>query len=238
MVIRQSFYKLIACVTVMYILFALVNNFIVDPGAETFLSLKAGLERELHLRIWLTVMYVHVGFACVAMASGLINFSTRSYELHRRFHRANGYVYVSSVLVVVLTSGYMAPYATGGKISSIGFNLLNILWLIITTIALIHIFKKRIVQHRRWMIRSYVFCFTNMLIHLLTFVFHQLIGITYVTSYTLGLYGSIMLLMIVPEVLLRVGKEKILEFCNHPALLPQEAEPSHVCGFPAQHQLL
>ncbi|MBP1153658.1 MULTISPECIES: DUF2306 domain-containing protein [unclassified Paenibacillus] len=203
---RQSFYKLIVWFIVIYILFALVNNFILDPGAETFLSHKADLERELHPRIWLTVMYIHVGFACVAMASGLINLSTRSYEKHRRFHRVNGYVYVSSVLFVVLTSGYMAPYATGGKISSMGFNLLNILWLVITTTALIHIFKKRILQHRRWMIRSYAFCFTNMLIHLLTFVFHQIIGITYATSYTLGLYGSIMLLIIAPEVLFRVEK--------------------------------
>ncbi|MDF2680309.1 MAG: hypothetical protein K0R47_1499 [Brevibacillus sp.] len=203
---RQSFYKLIVYVSMIYILYALVNNFVVNPGAETFLSHKAGLEHELKPRIWLTVMYIHVGFACVAMASGLFNFSTRSYEKHRSFHRVNGYIYISSVLFVVLTSGYMAPYATGGKISSMGFNLLNILWLILTTTALVHIIKKRILQHRRWMIRSYAFCFTNMLIHLLTFVFHQIIGIAYVTSYTLGLYGSIVLVIIAPEVLFRVEK--------------------------------
>ncbi len=202
----QFVYKLIACISIIFILYALVYNFVIDPGAETFLSHKVDLVRELKPQIWLPVMYVHVGFACVAMASGLINFSSRIYEKHRRFHRLNGYVYVSSVLFVVLTSGYMAPYATGGKINSMGFNLLNILWLLITVTALVHIFKKQIQKHRRWMIQSYAFCFTNMLIHLFTFVFHQVFGIAYVTSYTIGLYSSIALLLIVPQVLLRALK--------------------------------
>ena len=205
---RQSLYKPIACVVALYILYALVNNYLMNPNAEAFLSHKTDLERELNTRAWLTVMYVHVAFACVAMAGGLVNFAQWSHKQHRRFHRLNGYVYVTSVLVVVLTSGYMAPYATGGKISSMGFNLLNMIWLVFTTIAVVHILKKRIVQHRRWMIRSYAFCFTNMLIHLLTFVCHDLIGVDYATGYTIGLYGSIALLLIVPELVIRAGKPK------------------------------
>ncbi|MCQ6563796.1 DUF2306 domain-containing protein [Paenibacillus mendelii] len=203
---RQSFYKLIACVSLIYILYALVNNYIIDPGAEAFLSYKTDLKHELKTRVWITVMYIHVGFACVAMAAGLINFSARSYEKHRRFHRVNGYVYITSVLVVVLTSGYMAPYATGGKINSMGFNLLNILWLVLTTTALVHIYKQRILQHRRWMVRSYTFCYSNMLIHLFTFILHQMIGVAYITSYTIGLYGSIVILLVAPEVFFRVEK--------------------------------
>ncbi|WP_284646632.1 DUF2306 domain-containing protein [Paenibacillus silviterrae] len=210
---RQAFYKLIVCLLLIYMVYVLVSNFIIDPGAETFLSRKAGLARELKPWIWLKVMYIHVGFACIALASGLINFSTRSYEKRPRLHRMNGYVYVSSVLIVVLTSGYMAPYATGGKMSSIGFNLLNIVWLAVTAIALIHIFKKRVRLHRQWMIRSYAFCFTNVLIHLFTFVLHKMIGIPYATGYTLGLYGSIVLLMIVPEVLIR-GKGNTRRFAK------------------------
>jgi len=203
---RRSYYKLIAFFSAIYILYALINNLIVDPDAETFLSHKAGLTRELKTQPWLTVMYIHVGFACVSMASAIINFSTRNYEKHPRFHRLNGYIYVLSVLLVVLTSGYMAPYATGGKISSMGFNLLNILWLAITVTSLVHIRKKRIAQHRRWMIRSFAFCFTNMLTHLFTFLLHQVVGIDYVSSYTIGLYGAIVLILITPEVIIRIEK--------------------------------
>ncbi|MGG2197147.1 DUF2306 domain-containing protein [Paenibacillus validus] len=199
----KTLYRLLACVTILFILSALVDNYIIDPGAKGFLSEKTGLKRELNLPVWLNVMYVHVAFACIAMASGLLNFYNRIFEKSRKFHRINGYVYLVSVLLVVLTSGYMAPYATGGKISSMGFNALNIIWPVITIVAFVQIKKKRIIRHRNWMIRSYAFCFTNMLIHLITSLFHQGFGLVYATSYTIGVYGSIVLLLVIPEVIIR-----------------------------------
>ncbi|MNK21914.1 hypothetical protein D3C87_401820 [compost metagenome] len=184
----------------------------IDPGAKRFLSHKTGLKRELNLLVWLNIMHVHVAFACIAMAAGLINFSNRIFEKSRKFHRINGYVYLLSVFLVVLTSGYMAPYATGGKITSMGFNVLNIIWLLITIMALVQIKRKRIVRHRNWMIRSYAFCFTNMLIHLITSLFHQGFGLVYATSYTIGVYGSIVLLLVIPNFIIRtIGQSKNAE---------------------------
>ncbi|BFH62797.1 DUF2306 domain-containing protein [Paenibacillus azoreducens] len=200
---RKTLYALLACVTILFILYALVENYLIHPGAEGFLSHKTGLKRELNLPVWLNMMYIHVAFACIAMAAGLLNFSNRIFNKNRKFHRINGYVYLVSVFLVVLTSGYMAPYATGGKITSMGFNALNIIWLIITITALVQIKKKRIARHRNWMIRSYAFCFTNMLIHLISSLFHQGFGYTYVTSYTIGLYGSIILLLVIPSIMIR-----------------------------------
>ncbi|TCM97772.1 putative membrane protein DUF2306 [Paenibacillus sp. BK033] len=209
MIKNLSFYKLVSSVCAIYILYSLAHNYMIDPGAEAFLGHKTDLTRELNTSAWLMVMYVHIAFACVAMASGLLNFWTGSYMKHPRLHRSNGYIYVTSVLMVVLTSGYMAPYATGGKISSMGFNLLNLIWLAVTTTAIVHIRKKRVSPHRRWMIRSYAFCFTNMLIHLFTFILHKMIGITYVTSYTIGLYGAIAFILVVPVVIFRIEKRPI-----------------------------
>ncbi|MEC0240127.1 DUF2306 domain-containing protein [Paenibacillus dokdonensis] len=207
---RKIVYGVLTCVSILFILYALVKNYLIDPGAVGFLSHKTGLKRELNLPVWLNVMYVHVAFACMAMASGLVNFSNRFFEKSRRFHRINGYVYIVSVLLVVLTSGYMAPYATGGKISSMGFNVLNMTWLFISITALIQIKKKRMIRHRNWMIRSYAFCFTNMSIHLITSLFHQGFGFVYITSYTLGIYGSIALLLVIPEIIIRTNrKEKV-----------------------------
>ncbi|MFE1626138.1 DUF2306 domain-containing protein [Brevibacillus reuszeri] len=203
MIKRKSFYVILTCVTVLFILYALVKHFMLDPGATEFLSHKTGLRRELNLPVWLNVMYVHVAFACIAMASGLLNFSTRIFEKSRTFHRINGYLYFVSVLVVVTTSGYMAPYSTGGKISSMGFNALNIVWLLITLTALVQIKRKRVSSHQNWMIRSYAFCFTNMFIHLITALFHQGFGLVYVTSYTIGIYGSFLLLLVIPDVIIR-----------------------------------
>lgn len=97
----------------------------------------------------------------------------------------------------------MAPYATGGKLSGMAFNALNIIWLLISITALAQIKKKRIDRHRNWMIRSYAFCFTNLFIHLITSLFHRGFGMTYVTSYTISIYVSIVLLLIIPEIIVR-----------------------------------
>jgi len=199
---RQLWYGLLACVSIAFIVYALAKNYLIEPGAESFLSHKTDLKRELKLPVWLNVMYVHVAFACIAMAAGLINFSNRIFEKSRKFHRANGYVYLLSVLIVVLTSGYMAPYATGGKIASMGFNVLNLIWLFITVMALVQIKRKRIVRHRNWMIRSYAFCFTNMTIHFLTSLMHDGFGLEYADGYTIGVYGSIALLLAIPNVVI------------------------------------
>lgn len=206
MIKRKWFFGILTCVTMLFILYALVKNFMLDSGATEFLSHKTELKRELNLPVWLNVMYVHVAFACIAMASGLLNFSTRIFENNRTFHRINGYLYFVSVLVVVVTSGYMAPYATGGKISSIGFNALNIVWPLMTITALVQIKKKRVISHRNWMIRSYAFCFTNMFIHVITSLFHLGFGLVYPTSYTLGIYGSFALLLVIPEVIIRTSQ--------------------------------
>lgn len=206
---RKTFYRLLASVTVLFILYALLKNYIIDPEAAGFLSHKTGHKRQLNLPLWLNVMYIHIAFACMAMASGLLNFSKRIFEKSRKFHRINGYIYVVSVLIVVVTSGYMAPYATGGKIASMAFNAINIIWPFITIRALILIKKKRIIQHRNWMIRSYAFCFTNLLIHLITFLCHQGFGFVYATSYTIGVYGSIVLLLVIPGIIIRmIGPSK------------------------------
>ncbi|MFB5760437.1 DUF2306 domain-containing protein [Paenibacillus medicaginis] len=200
---QRTLFRLLTVISILFIVYALVKNYMIDPGAAGFLSRKTGLRRELNLPLWLNVMYIHVAFACIAMASGLLNFSNRIFEKSRRFHRINGYVYIVSVLVVVLTSGYMAPYATGGRISSIGFNLINMIWPVITIMALVQIKKKQMIRHRNWMIRSYAFCFTNMFIHLITTLFHQGFGLVYATSYIIGVYGSIVLLLVIPEIIIR-----------------------------------
>ncbi|GIO60162.1 hypothetical protein J43TS9_17360 [Paenibacillus cineris] len=200
---RNILYGVLVCVSNLFILYALLDNFIIDPGAEGFLSHKTGLQREIHLPEWLSVMRIHVAFACIAMAAGLVNFSNRIFQKSRKFHRINGYLYMVSVLLVVITSGYMAPYATGGKVTSMAFNALNLIWLFITVTALVQIKKKRVIRHRNWMIRSYAFCFTNLLIHLITSVLQQGFGLEYALSYTVGVYGAIALLLIVPNILIK-----------------------------------
>lgn len=78
--IRKTLYGLLAAASALFIIYSLVKNYWLDPGAAEFLSHKTGLKRELNLPVWLNVMYIHVAFACIAMAAGLLNFSSRIFE--------------------------------------------------------------------------------------------------------------------------------------------------------------
>lgn len=198
-------YCLMWLLTAGFIIHVVYGNFFHDPQAAEFLSHKIQLKRPVNTPVWLTVMNVHVIFACLAMASGALNFSTRMLKKYRKYHRLNGYVYLASILLVDITSGYMAPYATGGKINSIAFNMLNIVWLAMTVTAIVQIKKKQVDKHRKWMIRSYAFCFTNLLIHLITFIFNKGLGMAYSVSYTIGVYGAILLLPALAELVIRIA---------------------------------
>lgn len=204
---KQAYLLMVAAAAVFaaYVLYA---NFIHDPQATAFLGRKTNLARTLHVQAWLKVMYVHVAFACVGMVAGAVNFSSAIRRKHLRFHRLNGYLYLASVLIVVVTSGYMAPYATGGKINSMAFNVLNIVWPAMTIVAVVMIRKKQVNKHRKWMARSYAYVFTNMAIHLLTSLFHNGFGLAYPTSYTIGVCSAIVLLPLAAELVIRTAFRK------------------------------
>ncbi|GFZ95946.1 hypothetical protein GCM10008018_47940 [Paenibacillus marchantiophytorum] len=200
---KNYIYPLVLTVLILYMAYVTLMNLFVDPQATVFLSRKIDLKRPMNLPIWLDVMHIHVGAACLAMLTGILNFSQTLLRSARKFHRVNGYLYVIAVFVVVLTSGYMAPYTTGGKINSVAFNLVSMVWFAMTIAAIVQIKRKNIIKHRKWMVRSYLFCFTNLFIHLISFILYEGAGLKYELSYTMGVYGAILLNFILAELVIR-----------------------------------
>ncbi|MEC0303203.1 DUF2306 domain-containing protein [Terribacillus saccharophilus] len=206
----RNLYKMLLLIISIYIIYTLADNYILDNRASFFLEQKIDLRDSFHLPLWLDVMYVHVFVACLATLSGAVNFSRGLAWHKRKFHRINGYVYAISVLLVSLTSGYLAPYATGGKLVSVPFNLVNLFWPIMIIIAIVHARKGRLDKHQHWMIRSYLFCFTNMFIHLISFVLFKA-GMDYTLSYTIGVYGSIVVNVAIAEMIIRYLRSSSLK---------------------------
>ncbi|MCD1260417.1 DUF2306 domain-containing protein [Paenibacillus athensensis] len=190
-------------VAVILIVWTLWNRFVADPGAAEFLAHKSGMGRAIRVPVWLTVLDVHIAAACTGLLAGAVNIATGAMKVRLRLHRLIGYVYVICVLAVVVTSGYMAPYATGGRLVSMLFNFWNLAWLAVTTTALIQIKRRRFDLHRRWMLRSYAFCFTNPSIHLLLTLLSAMFGLAYETAYTGGLIGTMVLLPLAAEAVAR-----------------------------------
>ena len=200
---------MLAIIAGIYALAAGYTNLITEPGAGDFLSRKIGWSKAPHVPVWLTVMHVHVIAAALATLAGALNFIRPILRKHPRFHRVNGYLYVAAVMIVDLTSGYMAPYATGGKVTSIAFNFMNLIWVAVTLAAIVQIRRKRVENHRKWMIRSYVFCFTNLFIHGVRTLLHDGFGVAYPTCYTIGVYAAIVLIFIAAEIAIRAGFARV-----------------------------
>jgi len=100
---------------------------------------------------------VHALCGILAMTVPALQFSNRLRARYLKWHRALGYVYVTSVSIA-------APFAilVSVKISRtftmVAANCIqSFCWLATTAIALYCIRKGNVIQHRRWMIRSYPF---------------------------------------------------------------------------------
>lgn len=195
--------KIFWAALLLFLLYTFTVNFLVDPQATDFLSHKDKLPRNV--LSWLTVLRVHIVFASLALVVGALNFATTR---RQKLHRALGILYVVSVLVTVLTSGYMAPTATGGTSTSMVFNLLELVWMAVTLTAVVAIIRNKPRQHRNWMIRSYTISFTNFLIHLLALLLQGVFQVEYRDAYTFSLYGSMVLLVVISEVWIRRGSSR------------------------------
>ena len=76
-----------------------------------------------------------------------------------RLHRLSGKVYLLSILVSVLSAAYILTLPESSFGFRIGISGLAFAWFTTTSLAYISIRKRNIIQHKEWMIRSYVVTF-------------------------------------------------------------------------------
>ncbi len=100
---------------------------------------------------------VHGFFGAIAMVVAAFQFSNRLRARYLRVHRVLGYVYVTSVFIAAPLASIVAlkipktlPVIAGNWTQSFA-------WCATTAMALYCIRTGNVVQHRRWMIRSYPF---------------------------------------------------------------------------------
>lgn len=152
-----------------FIFFAIVIGvypflyFLTDIG-EGFLASKS--PELLQGMIWKGAFYVHILFGAFAMLTGWSQFSKKIRGKFLTTHRLLGKVYVISVIASGVTGFYIALFANGGIVSSLGFVGLALTWLYTTTRAFLLIRAKNIERHQQWMIRSYAITFAAVTLRL------------------------------------------------------------------------
>jgi len=137
--------------------------FLIDMS-DGFSSSKSA--EVLASQLWNTSFYTHIAFGGIALFLGWMQFSPKFRATNMGLHRTIGKIYVVSVLLSGITGLYISLYASGGIATKLGFFLLSTAWIITTTLAYTTIRKKKVTEHRNWMIRSYALTFAAVTLRL------------------------------------------------------------------------
>lgn len=137
----------------------------------------------LHDAFWKAMFKTHIVFGGVSLLIGWTQFSPWIRRKHVTVHRTIGKVYITACMLAGLSGLYIAIYATGGWISSMGFGTLGLLWLITTMKAYLSIRQKQVNIHRRWMIRSYALAFAAVTLRIWIPFAQLALHIDYFTAY-------------------------------------------------------
>lgn len=101
----------------------------------------------------------HMAGGVLAIVAGLVQIWLGLTNRVGTLHRTLGKVYGTGVLIGSLGGFYLALTIPGHLPYSVGLLTLNFAWLLTTAMALYAIGKRRIEQHREWMLRSYTVTF-------------------------------------------------------------------------------
>ena len=152
------------------------------PFIYFFINRKFGLlqtKSELLLTnvFWNIGFYLHIILGGIALLIGWIQFSEKLRIKKIKLHRQIGKVYVIIALISAFTSIYIALYATGGIIASLGFMSLGVIWFYTTLKAYTEIRKGQIELRQKMMIYSYAACFSAVTLRIylpiLVILFHD-----------------------------------------------------------------
>ena len=139
---------------VLFVLFGLLTVFVTYMKNARVFDPTSEIAHHFAPAKWYLV--AHAFFGSLAMLLGAFQFSNRLRARYLEVHRRLGYVYVASVF---LASPFAIPVAY--RVDSLSLVAASAVqsfgWMVTTAIALYCVRHGNIVQHRRWMMRSYPF---------------------------------------------------------------------------------
>ncbi|WHP43519.1 DUF2306 domain-containing protein [Lysinibacillus boronitolerans] len=198
---RKFLITILLIISGMWVMHTLTKNFVVDPSFQGFLSKKDELLSNQML--WVLMIRVHIILAIIALLTGPLGIIKRLRLKSLTFHRWNGRVYVLSIVLNFIAGLYVSFFATGGWPSTIGFLILNTLWLITTILGYIYIKRKDVLRHSQWIIRSFFLSFANMIIYIMVAITHNGLDLSYDLSYTIAVWLSWIFSLAIAEIVIR-----------------------------------
>ncbi|GAA0349318.1 DUF2306 domain-containing protein [Bacillus horti] len=198
---RKLLISALLFIAMMWVMHTLSKNFMVDPSFTSFLANKdVALSNQ---SLWTLMIQIHIGLAIIALITGPLGLIKRLRIKNLTFHKWNGRLYVLSIVLNFIPGVYVAFFASGGLPSTIGFLVLNTLWLVTTLRAYIAIRAKKVEEHVTWIIRSFFLSFANMTIYIILAITHHGFDLAYGLSYTIAVWLCWMINLLLAEWLIR-----------------------------------
>ncbi len=148
-----------------WLVIALLSTIIgIYPMVYFFLDRRFGLlstksNEILQNELWNINFYGHIVFGGLALLIGWLQFSSTLRHKNPGLHRTVGKIYIISVFFSGLCGLFIAFYATGGLVSTLGFLSLDTIWLSTTLLGFRTAKRQDIIAHKEYMIYSYAACF-------------------------------------------------------------------------------
>lgn len=101
----------------------------------------------------------HVLGGLLALVVGPFQFWARIRNGYPKVHRISGRLYLVSVLIGAVAGMAMAVTSSRGLAYGSGLFGLSVAWLLTSGMAFVSIRKRNFIQHKQWMVRSYVLTF-------------------------------------------------------------------------------
>jgi uncharacterized membrane protein len=187
------------------------------PFTYFFINRKFGLlqtknDAILNNVAWNIAFYMHITLGGIALLIGWTQFSEKRRTNKPRLHRRVGKVYVLAALLSAIAGLYVALYATGGIVASLGFICLGITWFYTTIRAYIEIKSGHTDEHQKKMIYSYAACFSAVTLRIylpfLVMLFHDFIKAYLVVAWLCWIPNIVVAWLLVKKI--RTQKEKTI----------------------------
>ncbi len=139
-------------------LFIFAGKFILNDALPYF-----GLDKEVYGRFWgmKWPLVGHISGGLIALTLGPLQFWQAFRDRYLKVHRWMGKLYLTAILIGTISSTSLA-WTTGLAIHwtwAFSLQMLAFAWFCTAAMAFISIKRRRIQQHKEWMIRSYVVTF-------------------------------------------------------------------------------
>lgn len=108
-----------------------------------------------------TALLMHVAGGMLALLAGPVQFLRGLRERRPVLHRINGWIYALAVVSASASGLALSGHAFGPASNKAAFAMLAVLWFVATAAGIRAVIAGDLLQHRRWMIRSYALAFSG-----------------------------------------------------------------------------